>query len=163
MAAKARTTSKTRHVKRKGGVEGLAKRRTKASAEGMRVKIGLPVGSSPYPDGTDVILVGAVQEFGSADGSIPERSWLRRAMRANRKEHSAAARKLARTVELGEGNPKEALEKLGLIAAGNVRQTIVAVASPPNKPGTVRAKGSSNPLVDTGHLVQSVTHKVVEE
>jgi len=108
-----------------------------------------------------VILVGAVHEFGSDDGTIPERSWLRSAMREHADEHSRAARKLARAVDLGEGDPNVALEKLGLIAVGNIQETIVALSSPPNEAATIAAKGSSNPLVDTGHLRQAVTHQVV--
>lgn len=130
-------------------------------AGGYRVKVGLPSGTGSYPDGTSIIKVGVIHEFGSEDGKIPERSFLRSAMRENAKEHNKLAAKLAKAVSNGDQSPDDALELLGTKAAANVRESIVSLTSPANTAATIRAKGSSNPLVDTGLLAQSITHQVM--
>ena len=49
---------------------------------------------------------------------------------------------------------------VGAYAADVIQQRIVDLKEPPNSPITIALKGSSNPLVDTGHMRQSVTWEV---
>lgn len=144
-----------------GGLAGLAARIRSAGRADLRVKVGLPTGSSPYPDGTSVIMVGIEQEFGSENGRIPERSFLRSTMRRKAPEHRRLIQQLARSVHRGDRDPEDALALLGMTAADNVQQTIQDGVPPPNAPSTVRRKGSSHTLIDTGHLIQSITYQRV--
>jgi hypothetical protein len=48
--------------------------------------------------------------------------------------------------------------KLGLVAVADIQKTIEALKTPQNSPYTVSMKKSSNPLIDTGHMLQSVTY-----
>ena len=157
----ARASVKQRGSSRDGGLEKFAKDLARARRGQGAVAIGLPKGSGSYPDGTPVIKVGVIHEFGSEDGVIPERSWLRSAMDVNRKKHRALIRKLSKSVMSGELTAKNALELLGTQAQSDIQQRIVDVNEPPNAPSTIAAKGSSNPLVDTGLLRQSVTYYVI--
>jgi len=50
--------------------------------------------------------------------------------------------------------------KLGILGQGHVQKEIIALRSPANNPATISAKGSSNPLINTGHMLQSVTFSV---
>jgi len=50
--------------------------------------------------------------------------------------------------------------KLGILGQGHVQKEITALRSPANNPVTISAKGSSNPLINTGHMLQSVTFAV---
>ena len=43
---------------------------------------------------------------------------------------------------------------------GEVRQAIVDTTSPPLSPRTVASKGFAKPLVDTGHMLNSVASEV---
>lgn len=52
------------------------------------------------------------------------------------------------------------LEMVGLVAAGAVKVYMTELKTPPNAASTIRKKKSSNPLIDTGAMRQSVTHKV---
>lgn len=162
MPARARARVRTRKRARNGGVAALAENLRKAKSEDRIVKVGLPSGSSPYPDGTSVIMVGAVHEFGAPDQGIPERSWMRSALRGNRRDLVAMTQKLAKRVQDGDLSMTEALELLGTKAASMMQGQIVDVSSPPNAPQTIARKGSSNPLIDTGHLRQAVTYQVVK-
>ncbi len=66
-------------------------------------------------------------------------------------------------VNRDEMTMREALEILGTKAASDVQEMIVEVSAPPNTAETIRGKGSSNPLIDTGHLRQQITHQVIDE
>jgi hypothetical protein len=128
--------------------------------EGVYVEVGVPATAEEYDDGTNLALVASVNEFGSEDGRIPERSFLRSTMDEQR-EHFAKlyGRFLGRVVE-GKWTPEEALEALGLEAASKVQRKIDNLKEPPNAEATIDRKESSNPLVDTGQLKQSIIHRV---
>ena len=119
-----------------------------------QVKIGLPVGSNNYPDGTSVIMVGAVHEFGSASRGIPERSYLRATMQNNRRKYKSLISKLGIQIATGAMDSMKALQTLGLKVEADVKDTLIDLKSPALK----HRKG--NPLFDTGHLVGSITHVV---
>ena len=63
----------------------------------------------------------------------------------------------ARTLEIDE----RLLERVGLLTAARIQQEITDLRQPPNSPATIAAKGSSNPLIDTGKLRQSVSYEVI--
>jgi len=56
--------------------------------------------------------------------------------------------------------PDELLNTLGVVAVAKVQKYMNDLKTPPNAPSTIAKKGSSNPLIDTGALKQSVTYKV---
>jgi len=47
---------------------------------------------------------------------------------------------------------KKALEIMGQMIESDIKRKIVTLKTPPNKPDTIRKKGSSNPLVNKGFL-----------
>lgn len=132
-----------------------------ARSDGLLVKVGLPKGSGTHgPSGLPVVQLGAIHEFGSADGRIPERPFLRGTMKKKKREHDAIIQKLARSVIRGGESPRDALTKLGMVASASVQEQIADGVPPPNAPSTIRRKGSSKPLVDTGALRQAITFQV---
>ena len=145
-------------VKKPLDIEKLKKKFQGAS----RVKVGLPKGSLPYPDGTSVIDVGLVNEFGSDNGHIPERSWLRSGVRKNLPKYKRINRFNMKKVLKGSLTTEKALNQLGATAAGDVKENITNIKKPPNKPGTIRKKKSANPLIDSGHMRSQVTYEVEE-
>lgn len=131
-------------------IEQIAK---EMKGEGQ-VKVGLPEGSNAYPDGTSVIMVGAVHEFGSPSRNIPERSYLRSTMQNNRRAYKKVLSKLGRMIATGEMDADKALETLGLKVENDVKATLTNLKTP------VLTSRDGNPLIDTGHLRQTITHKV---
>ena len=120
-----------------------------------RVDVGF-YATAKYPNGEPVTTVAAQNEFGG-DG-IPERPFLRPGAR----EGMDAVRKhIKQTVD-----PKRAAltdaeaAQCGEIIKGTIQREIVKVDDPPNAAATIARKGSSNPLIDTGFMRQSVTYKV---
>lgn len=61
-----------------------------------------------------------------------------------------------------EKEKEEILKKAGAFLEGAIKETITKGRSewPPLKPETIKRKGSSKPLIDTGKLRASITHKV---
>lgn len=118
------------------------------------VKVGLPKGSNDYPDGTSVILVGLVHEFGSPTNGVPARSFLRSTLRDNKAKYKRLFNSLSRKMASGQLTRKKALGIIGLQFASDVQSTITSIKTPPLK------HREGNPLLDTGHLRQSITYQV---
>ena len=109
----------------------------------------------PHP----VSTVAAWNEFGTVRS--PERPFFRITLNNLRADH-AFRRLLGKTFEIRTGrvDPSK-LELVGLYAVSALQREIVELREPPNSPVTVEAKGSSNPLIDTGFMRLSATYKVV--
>lgn len=129
-----------------------------------QLAIGYPIGtngtSTKYPDGTPVLLVAAANNFGAPSRGIPARDFMDRgAVRALEKTGPIAAA-LVKKLNAGDITIEQMLEQLGPVAVAEFQQTIVDFNDPPNSPETIAAKGSSNPLVDTSLMTQTLTHIV---
>lgn len=120
-----------------------------------RVYVGLPEGSGDSEDGTPLVEIGAIHEFGAQH--IPERSFLRVPLRAAQKEFSLAFRRIMPKVARGELTIEQALDQIGAKAAATSQEAISAGIDPANAESTVKRKGSSKPLIDTGRLRQAIT------
>lgn len=142
----------------------------KMDAYAVDVGIQQDVGGEVAEDG-DITLAGyaAVNEFGSSDGRVPERSFLRSTVDENADKYAvllekAVGRAADRIVE--GGNAGEAmtteLGKVGLRAERDVKRKIRDLKDPPNAASTIARKGSSNPLIDTGRMRQSISHRVLK-
>ena len=117
------------------------------------VQVGFPAGTD-----TDIVMRAFFNEFGTK--RIPERPFMRNAMRANRDKYNASMGKAAGAVIKGNTSLRQVLGKLGAMAQGDIQQEIRDLDTPPNAASTVAKKKSSNPLIDTGEMRQRVTWKV---
>lgn len=122
-----------------------------------RIAVGLPSNSLPYPDGTSVVMVGFWNEFGTK--VIPERPFLREALRQNRDEWLKLARKLLKK-SIKEGVAFDSV--LGLLGAQmqlDVQKSLDSGAWEPNASDYAKFKaksGKTKPLIVTGHLRGSI-------
>ena len=91
---------------------------------------------------------------------IPERSFLRAGFDANADEIQEKMDHLLDLVFSLKITGKAALEALGVFVVGRIQAYLVDLKTPPLKDQTIRRKGSSNPLVDTGQLKDSITWKI---
>jgi hypothetical protein len=121
----------------------------------MQVKVGFPAGKV---DG-DIVSRAIWNHFGTSRG-IPSRPFLLNAMRKNRAKYLSAMKSAAKKILRGEEGTEMTLRRLGILAQGDVQSEITDLRSPPNAPSTIKKKGSSNPLIDTGEMRQAVTYKV---
>lgn len=131
-------------------------------SEGVGATVGIHEEEGAAPHGEDLLTlveVAAINEFGSGDGRIPERSFLR----AYLDEHEAEILDLVATlwtqVHLGQISPAQARDQLGLSIVGGIQKRIAEGIEPANAESTVRAKGSSTPLINEGQLRAGITHR----
>lgn len=128
------------------------------------VLIGLPAGTGSYEDGAPIAVIAAVHEFGSADGKIPERSFLRVPLRQNTDLFKAMFRAQMAKVAKGELTMFQAMDQIGMKGASVSREAINAGLQPGLAESTKKRRehGGDTPLWDSGQLVQSITH-IVED
>lgn len=104
-----------------------------------------------------VATLGAIQHFGN--DRIPARRWLDTGAESGTREYLDTIRE-----GVADGlTAKQIMARVGVEAEGAIKQYITDLDTPPNKPSTIKRKGSSSPLIDTGNMRQSVTSKVVRK
>ena len=105
--------------------------------------------------------LGVIHEFGSKDGKIPSRPWLRGTVDRERDKYGRLLEKAIKRAARG-GNPKKELALLvGEPAVADVRATFNrSLGLQKLAQSTIDRKGSTTPLVNIGTLRDSVTYKV---
>ena len=135
--------------------------RAKAASGVESVEVGF-YASAKYPTGEPVTNVVAYNEFGTenADGSthVPERPFFRQALLSARPKVADLVRDRTDPKDLAVDTALA--HDVGFLVETEIRESITNLREPPNAPSTRRRKRSSNPLVDTGFMRLSVTHKV---
>jgi hypothetical protein len=141
-----------------GGVALEARLREIAQkiSKATTVQVGFLEGAT-YPDGTSVPMVAAIQEFGSPEKHIPPRPFFRRMIA---EQSPGWGDTISKVVKGADYDTAVALGRMGEVIKGQLQQSIVNLTDPALMPATVAAKGSSKPLVDTGHMLNSVDYEV---
>jgi len=93
---------------------------------------------------------------------IPARSFVRASIDGERTKYDGQSAKLAGRVLEGKMSFRQAMAILGrVISSGMQRFVKSGRVKPPLAPVTIERKNSTQPLVDTGQLVNSITHAEV--
>lgn len=93
---------------------------------------------------------------------IPERSFIRSGFDERLPNIEKRANKLIKEVLSMEIPPRLCFDLLGEYIVGQIKDYMTNLDSPPNSSLTKNMKGSSNPLIDSGRLRQSISYKVVK-
>lgn len=101
--------------------------------------------------------IAAIHEFGL--GGMPQRSFLRSAFDENKPMINKMGDHIVNSAIKGISTEK-ALDQLGNVVQGMVQKKIVDGPFVPNSPATIKRKKSSKPLIDTGHLRQSIRYVI---
>lgn len=133
------------------------------AAKGAYVKVGVMGNESARDEGgpLDNVDIAIIHEFGAE--YIPERSFLRSALDAQRSNLNEMKVKLWAKIVFGEVSLRRALALLGTKHRADVQERITELREPPLADATIarRRNKSDNPLVDTGQLRRSVNYEVV--
>lgn len=123
---------------------------------GKQVKVGIQAGSGSH-DGVDILDIAIYNHFGTRN--IPSRPFVSDCFDKNQGQISEAKKRIVYRVM--EGMPASAgLAQLGQWYQDVLKGHIRNGGWVPNAPATVKRKGSSRPLIDTGQLVNSVRWKI---
>jgi len=148
----------------KGGDE-LKKFLAKVAKQKARVDIGF-FPEATYPDGTQVAEVAVYNEYGTFNKNkeehIPPRPFMQPTFNNEKSKWLAV---LAKVINKQQENPdvKKALTNVGVVAQDDVKASIDEWAkngTPRNAPATINKKGFDSPLIETGHMRDSVHFKV---
>jgi hypothetical protein len=116
-----------------------------------------------------VLMVAEWMEFGTAppplaDGTIkraiPARSFIRAWFDENEPANKALIASALRAVARGAISKHAAMERLGLKFVAGIQARMAAGIPPLLADSTIKRKGSSTPLIDTGQLRSSITFEV---
>ncbi len=110
-----------------------------------------------YSGGANIASIAFFNEFGTKN--IPERSFIRAWIDNNKSRIRKFKIKLLDKLYKRQINAEQALKLLGEFAQGGIKKYIIDLRTPGNADSTVAKKGSSNPLIDTGRMLNSVRHK----
>lgn len=132
------------------------------SAKGAYVAVGVQGEEANIGQGGDLNLAGiaTVNEFGTKDGDIPPRPFMRNAWDKNQENIRTVQRKALEQVVAGKRTAADGLAIIGAWFQAAVQKEITSNTPPPNAPRTIEIKGSSRTLIDTGKLRQSITYVV---
>lgn len=111
-------------------------------------------------DGDDLPDIAERNEFG--DGHVPERSFLRATVDANRDNYLRELADAEDAYIIDGVSPEHALDALGQSVVEDIQDRITAHIDPPNAPSTIERKGSDTPLVDTGRLFNAINYRIEE-
>lgn len=125
----------------------------------LAISVGVH-GDSGEEGGTPLATIAAANEYGTEDGHIPERSFIRSTVDEELPSLKILRDRVLAQVVLGELNPRQAIGIMGAYLQGKIQQKIASGVPPPNAPATIAAKGSSTTLIDTGRLRQAISYEI---
>lgn len=103
--------------------------------------------------------IGEIHEFGL--GSCPVRSFLADWADQKKDEITNVVIKGGRALARGKLEPIQLLNQIGAWAVGSIQARMSdGSIGPPLSPQTIKRKGSSVPLIDTGQLRSSISYRV---
>lgn len=130
--------------------EAMKKLTERLSESDQMVLVGVPKGAGVYEDGMTIATIAAVNEFGTADGHIPARPFLRPGVENRAEMYLRLVEKDLPDIVDGKYPMSRLMNRLGTLARDGVKQAINDTHTPENAESTIRQKGSDHPLIDTG-------------
>lgn len=123
---------------------------------GGAVKVGFLEGAT-YSDGTPVPAVAFWNEYGTE--KTPPRPFFRRMIA---KESPTWAGKMSKLAKATNYDGARVLGLMGEDVSGALKQSINEFQSPGLAASTIEAKGFSKPLIETSHMINSISYEVTE-
>lgn len=136
----------------------LDKAAKKEVAVGYPVDVsGLGVPEPNYDDEVSIIEVALKNNYGLG---VPRRAFMDLASKSMEDTFIKVMSELGPPLMNGEADIEKVLDVAGLLAEDDVRNAIREGNWRPNSKATIERKGSDVPLIDTGTMVNRVTHRV---
>lgn len=134
--------------------------------ENYVVKAGILSGSGEV-DGVSIVEYATWNENGVAgkkgNWKIPPRPFIKGWADSNKAQIKSTMERLYSQVADGQITASMALDKLGVFAKSGIQSYIRRGNFAPNAPSTIKKKGSSQPLIDSGAMRNAVNYEVEYE
>jgi hypothetical protein len=160
------------HIRKQAGTGKKQLTALLANAKNSDVQVGW-VERKQYPASSiTTASAAAINEFGAIGHNIPPRPFMRPTISKQQNEWKKIASNEFKRIMKQEQSINGTMEIIGLKVAGDIRETITQIQSPALSPKTIAARiarrankhmvgNLTKPLVDTGYMLNSLTHKVV--
>ena len=124
--------------------------------EGKVLRVGF-LENATYPDGQQVAMVAAANEFGNPANNQPPRPFFRNMIADNKDNWPDDIGRIAQATDF---DGEQTLGLMGEHIKGQLQQSIRELMEPPLSPVTIEKKGFDKPLIDTGHMLNSVDYDI---
>ncbi|MCD8397538.1 MAG: hypothetical protein LUD12_10245 [Lachnospiraceae bacterium] len=125
----------------------------------LEVRVGFQEGVMTADGEASLAEIAAYNELGTSN--IPARPFMKQSFENHQGELQKACDQVNTALANG-GTAGEALQPLGVYLKGLVQDEILEGGFKPNAASTIKKKGSATPLIDTGHMRQSVNYEIKE-
>jgi len=135
----------------------------------MGIKAGVLRGAYNADTGASIASYAYWNEYGTTDGHIPPRPFLRQTKEEKSADWCRFVEKNANFKQIEKDKCEGMLIRLGEGIKGNIKETIQKGSFTPDAESTVKAKmrkGKSepnHPLIDTGDLLKSIQYELVKK
>ena len=96
--------------------------------------------SAVYPNGMPVANIAAIQEFGSSNGAIPSRSFMRTTMVEQESAWRTFITNRGKKIAAGSMTTEQLADQFGLRVAGDIAKKISKITSPALSPVTLQLR-----------------------
>ena len=126
-----------------------------------KVYIGVPASKNGmHEGGINMATLLALHVLGAPSRGIPQRDPLRPPLIANAQRYSDLLAIGLKNALANGTDPKLVYEKIGIVATNDVKDYFITGNFKALSEKTIKAKGSSKPLISTGELRNSITYQV---
>ncbi len=146
--------------------EGLKRLQNLLVKNKKSLRIGILGNTNSRTEGLSNATIGAIHELGSEERKIPKRSFLKMPIEVKQKEIANFALIYMQKDIKNYNTFKTSLTKIGLFTRGMIQQAFSTKGFgtwAPNTSFTIKKKGSSSPLIDTGQLRRSIAQDIIDE
>ncbi|MBO7706803.1 MAG: hypothetical protein J6S68_14440 [Acinetobacter sp.] len=142
-----------------GGLKGFLERFREIGKP--KVYIGVPASKNGmHEGGINMATLLALHVLGAPSRGIPQRDPLRPPLIANAHRYSDLLAIGLKNALANGTDPKLVYEKIGIVATNDVKDYFITGNFKALSEKTIKAKGSSKPLIDTGELRNSISYEV---
>ena len=142
-----------------GGLKGFLERFREIGKP--KVYIGVPTSKNGmHEGGINMATLLALHVLGAPSRGIPQRDPLRPPLIANAQRYSDLLALGLKNALANGTDPKLVYEKIGIVATNDVKDYFITGNFKALSEKTIKAKGSSKPLISTGELRNSITYEV---
>ena len=126
------------------------------------VTVGVQEDAHDYADGTSVLMVAMLGEFGDASNGLVPRHFLSRAVETDKDFYKKRIIGILKKYNKGETTLVNMMmielgQQARLRVINHVEKNTIGMAE--NKASTAWQKGGNQPMVDTGHLLRQIDYK----
>ena len=123
----------------------------------LEVRIGYQQGAATNDEGVDYCDIAAWNELGTVN--MPSRPFLRKSIDENESKINSFLKSQKKEL-INSLSAEKVLKNIGLFQKDLIQEKITEGSFEPNAESTIRRKGSSKPLIDTGLMRQKVDYVI---